>query len=207
VLKIGGWEPLARSMLRMVVGFTFSLHGFQKLLGLFGGMGGRGATAPLFLDGDCGSARNVWRTVARGWPLYASRGVCIGRRDGFRLLSRPSTARALADSEWLLTCGAVLLRLSLPLYRGAGASEFGSSFPKVSAVSTTAIDAAVPIWVPLVVFFTETIAHQDRVNELLGSYFCGIPKTSRPGLMSQSGTTMHHVDGKLLPAFDVFGDP
>jgi uncharacterized membrane protein YphA (DoxX/SURF4 family) len=38
VLKIGGWEPLARSMLRMVVGFTFSLHGFQKLLGLFGGM-------------------------------------------------------------------------------------------------------------------------------------------------------------------------
>jgi hypothetical protein len=48
VLKIGGWEPLARSMLRVVVGFTFSLYGFQKLLGLFGGMGGRGATAPLF---------------------------------------------------------------------------------------------------------------------------------------------------------------
>ena len=48
MLKIGGCEPLARSMLRMVVGFTFSLHGFQKLLGLFGGMGGRGATAPLF---------------------------------------------------------------------------------------------------------------------------------------------------------------
>jgi uncharacterized membrane protein YphA (DoxX/SURF4 family) len=58
VLKIGGWEPLARSMLRMVVSFTFSLHGFQKLLGLFGGMGGRGATAPpFFLDVDCGSAR------------------------------------------------------------------------------------------------------------------------------------------------------
>jgi putative oxidoreductase len=46
VLKLGGWEPLAR--LRIVAGFTFSLHGFQKLLGLFGGMGGRGATAPLF---------------------------------------------------------------------------------------------------------------------------------------------------------------
>jgi putative oxidoreductase len=48
VLKLGGWEPLARSTLRIVAGFTFSLHGFQKLLGLFGGMGGRGATAPLF---------------------------------------------------------------------------------------------------------------------------------------------------------------
>ena len=48
VLKIGGSEPLTRSMLRMVVGFTFSMHGFQKLLGLFGGIGGRGAAAPLF---------------------------------------------------------------------------------------------------------------------------------------------------------------
>jgi len=48
VLKIVALEPLVRSVLRMVVGFTFSLHGFQKLLGLFGGMGGKGATAPLF---------------------------------------------------------------------------------------------------------------------------------------------------------------
>jgi len=39
-------EPYARSVLRMVVGFTFSLHGMQKLLGFFGGMGGNGATAP-----------------------------------------------------------------------------------------------------------------------------------------------------------------
>jgi putative oxidoreductase len=37
-------EPFARSLLRLVVGFTFSLHGFQKLFGLFGGMGGTGAT-------------------------------------------------------------------------------------------------------------------------------------------------------------------
>jgi putative oxidoreductase len=40
-------EPYARSVLRMVVGFTFSLHGMQKLLGFFGGMGGKGATAPF----------------------------------------------------------------------------------------------------------------------------------------------------------------
>jgi putative oxidoreductase len=48
VLKIAAGEPFARSVLRIVVGFTFSLHGFQKLLGFFGGMGGHGAKAPLF---------------------------------------------------------------------------------------------------------------------------------------------------------------
>ena len=40
-------EPIARSVLRVVVGFTFSLHGMQKMLGLFGGMGGKGGTAPF----------------------------------------------------------------------------------------------------------------------------------------------------------------
>ncbi len=30
-------EPWMRSLLRIVVGFTFSFHGFQKLFGLFGG--------------------------------------------------------------------------------------------------------------------------------------------------------------------------
>jgi putative oxidoreductase len=30
-------EPWMRSVLRIVVGFTFSLHGFQKLFGLVGG--------------------------------------------------------------------------------------------------------------------------------------------------------------------------
>jgi len=37
-------EPYARSVLRAVAGFTFSLHGMQKLLGFFGGMNGTGAT-------------------------------------------------------------------------------------------------------------------------------------------------------------------
>jgi len=40
-------ESYARSVLRVVVGFTFSLHGMQKLLGLFGGFGGKGGTAPF----------------------------------------------------------------------------------------------------------------------------------------------------------------
>lgn len=43
--KFSSWEPYARSILRIVAGFTFSLHGAQKLLGAFGGMG-KGATAP-----------------------------------------------------------------------------------------------------------------------------------------------------------------
>lgn len=42
---LASFEPYARSSLRIVAGFTFSLHGFQKLLGLFGGMGGKGMTA------------------------------------------------------------------------------------------------------------------------------------------------------------------
>jgi len=40
-------EPYVRSILRIIVGFSFSLHGLQKLLGLFGGMGGSGAGAPF----------------------------------------------------------------------------------------------------------------------------------------------------------------
>jgi len=40
-------EPSARFVLRVVVGFTFSLHGMQKLLGFFGGFGGKGGTAPF----------------------------------------------------------------------------------------------------------------------------------------------------------------
>ncbi|MFL6353921.1 MAG: DoxX family protein [Bryobacteraceae bacterium] len=33
------------SLLRVIIGITFSCHGAQKLLGLFGGMGGHGAKA------------------------------------------------------------------------------------------------------------------------------------------------------------------
>ncbi len=33
------------SLLRLIIGFTFSCHGAQKLLGLFGGMGGDGGKA------------------------------------------------------------------------------------------------------------------------------------------------------------------
>ena len=45
--KIASLQPYARSLLRIVAGFTFSLHGVQKLFGLLGGMGGKGASAPF----------------------------------------------------------------------------------------------------------------------------------------------------------------
>ena len=34
-------EPRALSVLRIIAGFTFSLHGFQKLFGAFGGSADR----------------------------------------------------------------------------------------------------------------------------------------------------------------------
>lgn len=37
-------ESYVRSVLRIVAGFTFSLHGMQKVLGLFGGVAGKGMT-------------------------------------------------------------------------------------------------------------------------------------------------------------------
>ena len=37
------WEPHLRSILRIVAGFTFSLHGYQKFFGWLGGLGGNKA--------------------------------------------------------------------------------------------------------------------------------------------------------------------
>ncbi len=44
--QTSSFEPYALSLLRIVIGFTFSLHGYQKLFGFFGGLG-HGATAHL----------------------------------------------------------------------------------------------------------------------------------------------------------------
>jgi putative oxidoreductase len=41
----GSLQPYARSLMRIVVGFVFMEHGLQKIFGLLGGMGGKGATA------------------------------------------------------------------------------------------------------------------------------------------------------------------
>ena len=41
------WSDRVYAVLRMVAGFMFACHGAQKLLGMFGGMGGTGAKAEL----------------------------------------------------------------------------------------------------------------------------------------------------------------
>jgi len=44
-MQMTNLESCARSALRIVVGLLFTCHGLQKLVGMFGGMGGNGAVA------------------------------------------------------------------------------------------------------------------------------------------------------------------
>ena len=48
--KRGDWQGYARSILRIVAGLTFSLHGWQELFGMFGGHGGHGARAHIWTE-------------------------------------------------------------------------------------------------------------------------------------------------------------
>ena len=47
-MNLGTLEGRAKSVLRIVAGFTFSLHGFQKLFGFLGGLDGKGAEVHFF---------------------------------------------------------------------------------------------------------------------------------------------------------------
>ncbi|MGO9261002.1 MAG: DoxX family protein [Bryobacteraceae bacterium] len=42
------WTGYARSVLRIIAGFAFALHGLQKLFGMFGGWPSHGATAHIW---------------------------------------------------------------------------------------------------------------------------------------------------------------
>jgi putative oxidoreductase len=44
---LGNYAPPIYALLRIVVGFLFFCHGLQKVFGLFGGIDGAGAAAPL----------------------------------------------------------------------------------------------------------------------------------------------------------------
>jgi len=51
VRAVAAWEPYARSIMRMILGFTFSLHGYRLFFGLFAvARGGRRGAAPMALD-------------------------------------------------------------------------------------------------------------------------------------------------------------
>jgi putative oxidoreductase len=45
---LGPYSPYIYAVMRIVVGFLFACHGAQKLLGVLGGVGPSGETAPLF---------------------------------------------------------------------------------------------------------------------------------------------------------------
>jgi putative oxidoreductase len=47
-MRKGNWQGYARSILRIVAGILFTLHGLQKVAGLFGGVGRPGGTAPMW---------------------------------------------------------------------------------------------------------------------------------------------------------------
>jgi putative oxidoreductase len=48
---IASWEIYSRSVMRFVLAFTFTLHGFRHLFGFFPASTGRRALIPMALDG------------------------------------------------------------------------------------------------------------------------------------------------------------
>ena len=46
--ETSSFQSHALALLRIVAGFTFTLHGLQKIVGAFGGLGGSGHPVPTF---------------------------------------------------------------------------------------------------------------------------------------------------------------
>lgn len=47
---LSGWEPWGRAVMRIVLAFTFTLHGYRHLFGMFPQSAGRAAVMPLAMD-------------------------------------------------------------------------------------------------------------------------------------------------------------
>jgi putative oxidoreductase len=50
VLTLDSWEGYGRALLRIIVAFTFSLHGFRHLFGAFPQLAGRRGAVPIAMD-------------------------------------------------------------------------------------------------------------------------------------------------------------
>jgi putative oxidoreductase len=50
VQRLAAWEPRARAVLRVIVGFLFTLHGLRELLGVMGSVAGRRNAPALAID-------------------------------------------------------------------------------------------------------------------------------------------------------------
>jgi putative oxidoreductase len=46
--RSSSFESYPHALLRIMAGFVFALHGYQKVFGWFGGLGGHGRTASIF---------------------------------------------------------------------------------------------------------------------------------------------------------------
>jgi putative oxidoreductase len=66
---ISAWEAYGRSVLRFILAFTFSLHGYRHVFGLFASSGGRRAAVPMALDGL--PAVFGWLEIIGGLLLFA----------------------------------------------------------------------------------------------------------------------------------------
>ncbi len=49
--NLRSWEPYTRSILRVVLAFVFSLHGYRLVYGMFPRLAGRGGVGRMPLDG------------------------------------------------------------------------------------------------------------------------------------------------------------
>src|SRR5579871_1245638 len=66
---LASWEPYGRSLVRIILAFTFSLHGLRHALHLFPVSGGRRAAIPMALDGLSLSASMGYVEIALGLLL------------------------------------------------------------------------------------------------------------------------------------------
>src|SRR5579863_1090875 len=115
------FEPCLRSVSRFVIAFTYSLHGWQKFFGMFGGIGGH---KPAVDDARGGRRdRNLRRRVDHARPVHTARGVPAGRRDGGRLLPHARAAGILAAHQRRRTGRVLLLLLPVAQFGWRGPME------------------------------------------------------------------------------------
>ena len=100
-------EPHLRSLLRVVAGFAFSLHGYQKFFGWFGGMGG---TRPP-LDSLLGFA-GVLETFGGALIILG-----LFTRPTAFILSGPCSDQLFAATQYGRNYGAVLLHILVAVCR------------------------------------------------------------------------------------------
>jgi putative oxidoreductase len=66
---IASWEIYSRSVMRFILAFTFTLHGFRHLFGFFPASTGRRALIPMALDGLPSAMGGL--EIAGGFLLFA----------------------------------------------------------------------------------------------------------------------------------------